>query len=304
MDKTYAETVRLLLTAAPDVFANDIFAMKGGTAINLFVQDMPRLSVDIDVVYTRRDISRDQALQEITTQLGVIADRLSRLGLQTRLVRSRDIGDTKLIVENDRSQVLIEVNAVFRGTLLPVERRRLSARTAEQFSVELELPILAPDELYASKLVAAMDRQHPRDLFDVWQLYQSGGITDAMLECFVTYLAGHNRPTHEVVFGNDRDITTDYHGGFAGMTEIEVSLATLLETRARLRQELPARMTGQQRQFLIGLARARPDWRLLQCKHAAELPALRWKLSNLETFQQRRPTDFERQAQLLEFRLS
>lgn len=50
MDKAYADTVRLLLTAAPDVFANDIFAMKGGTAINLFVQDMLRLSVDIDVV--------------------------------------------------------------------------------------------------------------------------------------------------------------------------------------------------------------------------------------------------------------
>lgn len=51
MDKHYADTVRLLLDIAPAVFANDIFAMKGGTAINLFVQDMPRLSVDIDVVY-------------------------------------------------------------------------------------------------------------------------------------------------------------------------------------------------------------------------------------------------------------
>lgn len=303
MDKTYAETVRLLLTAAPDVFANDIFAMKGGTAINLFVQDMPRLSVDIDVVYIRRDVARDQALQEIAAQLGIIADRLARLGLQTRLVRSKDLGDTKLIVENDTSQVWVEVNAVFRGTLLPVERRRLSARTAERFSVELELPILTPDELYASKLVAAMDRQHPRDLFDVWQLYQSGGITDAMVECFVTYLAGHNRPTHEVVFGNDRDITTDFHGGFVGMTEEEVSLATLLETRERLRQELPARMTRQQRQFLVGLARAQPEWSLLQCKHAVELPALRWKLSNLETFRQHRPADFKRQAQLLESRL-
>ncbi len=303
MDKTYAETVRLLLTAAPDVFANDIFAMKGGTAINLFVQDMPRLSVDIDVVYTRRDAARDQALQEITAQLGIIADRLGHLGLQTRLVGSKDLGDTKLIVENDTSQVWVEVNAVFRGTLLPVERRRLSTRTAERFSVELELPILPPDELYASKLMAAMDRQHPRDLFDVWQLYQSGGITDGMVECFVTYLAGHNRPTHEVVFGNDRDITTDYHGGFVGMTEEEVSLATLLETRERLRQELPARMTRQQRQFLVGLAHAQPDWSLLQCKHAVELPALRWKLSNLETFRQRRPADFERQAQILESRL-
>ncbi|APR03136.1 Nucleotidyl transferase AbiEii toxin, Type IV TA system [Thauera chlorobenzoica] len=51
MDKTCADTVRLLLAVAPGVFANGIFAMKGGTAINLFVRDMPRLPVDIDVVY-------------------------------------------------------------------------------------------------------------------------------------------------------------------------------------------------------------------------------------------------------------
>lgn len=51
MDRAYADTVRLLLTVAPEVCANDLFAMKGGTALNLFLHDMPRLSVDIDVVY-------------------------------------------------------------------------------------------------------------------------------------------------------------------------------------------------------------------------------------------------------------
>lgn len=50
MDNSYADTVRLLLTVTPAVFANDIFAMKGGTAINLFVQDMPRLSRRVPAV--------------------------------------------------------------------------------------------------------------------------------------------------------------------------------------------------------------------------------------------------------------
>lgn len=83
------------------------------------------------------------------------------------MIRSKDLGDTKLIVENEGSQVKVEVNVVFRGTVLPAERRPLSTRTSDLFSVELEVPILAPDELYAGKLVAALDRQHPRDLFDV-----------------------------------------------------------------------------------------------------------------------------------------
>ena len=142
MDKTYADTVRLLLAVAPDVFANDIFAMKGGTAINLFVRDMPRLSVDIDVVYLPWQTPRDEALQAINQELAAIAMRVAPLGVQTRLVRARDLGDTKLIVENDASQVKIEVNVVFRGSVLPVERRPLSAKTSDLFGVEFELPVL------------------------------------------------------------------------------------------------------------------------------------------------------------------
>ena len=167
MDKAYADTVRLLLQVAPDVFANDIFAMKGGTAINLFVRDMPRLSVDIDVVYTPWQTPREQALAGIANELDAVAVRLANLGLSTRKVTTKDLGDTKLLIENAENQVKVEVNVVFRGTVLPTERRTLTSRTAEMFSAEMELPVLAAAELYGGKLVAAMDRQHPRDLFDV-----------------------------------------------------------------------------------------------------------------------------------------
>lgn len=117
MDKHYADTVRLLLNIAPDVFDNNIFAMKGGTAINLFPRDMPRLSVDIDVVYLPWQTPRDEALQTINQELAAIAQRVERLGVQTRLVRSKDLGDTKMIAENEMSQVKVEVNVVFRGTV-------------------------------------------------------------------------------------------------------------------------------------------------------------------------------------------
>ena len=82
-----------------------------------------------------------------------------------------------------------------------------------------------------------------------------------------------------------------------------VGLDTLLRARERLRSELPRRLTDKHRALLNGLARAEPDWTLLQCSHAAELPALRWKLTNLQTFRQRRPADFEKQASILEAQL-
>lgn len=156
------------------------------------------------------------------------------------------------MIENDASQVKIEVNTVFRGTVLPVEHRSLSRKTSDLFGVEFETPILARDELYAGKLVAALDRQHPRDLFDLWQLYESGGLSDGMAECFVIYLAGHNRPPHEVLFGNDKDIVAEYKRAFVGMTEVDCSLDVLHEARARLRQDLPQRLTDRHKQFLAG----------------------------------------------------
>ncbi|MDR3056079.1 MAG: nucleotidyl transferase AbiEii/AbiGii toxin family protein [Zoogloeaceae bacterium] len=304
MDKQYANTVRLLLAVAPEVFANDIFALKGGTAINLFVQEMPRLSVDLDVVYRPWHVPREIALNAINAELDAIARQVAPLGVQTRRVHGKASDDSKLMVENDTSQVKIEVNTVFRGTVLPVERKPLSAKTADLFAVEFALPILAPDELYASKFVAALDRQHPRDLFDVWQLFEAGGITDGMVECFVVYLAGHNRPIREVLFGHDKDITSEYERVFVGMTDVDVPLTTLLEARAQLRHELSTRLTAAHRQFLSGFVRGKPDWSLLQCQHAADLPALRWKLDNLETFRKRRFDDFIEQATALEARLN
>lgn len=264
---------------------------------------MPRLSVDIDVVYRPWQTPREEALADIAGEIEAITRRLAHRGMRTRKVAAKELGDTKLLIEHQGSQVKAEVNVVFRGTVLPVERRTLTAGTAEMFGAELELPLLATAELYGSKLVAAMDRQHPRDLFDVWRMFAAGGLSDDMVECFVTYLAGHNRPIHEVLFGNDKDIVDEYRNTFVGMTTDPVSIDTLLETRARLRAELPQRLTGEQRRFLKGLARAEPDWTLLQCPHAAELPALRWKLVNLETFRKRRPRDFESQAKELDIKL-
>lgn len=304
MDKHYADTVRLLLAITPDVFNNNIFAMKGGTAINLFLQDMPRLSVDIDVVYHPWETARDQALQEINAELAAIAQRVERLGVQARLLPSKDMGETKLIAEDESSQVKVEVNVVFRGTVLPIEHRPLSARTSDLFGVEFTVPTLVPDELYAGKLVAALDRQHPRDLFDVWQLFQSRGLNATMVECFVVYLAGHNRPIHEVLFSNDKSIEAEYEHAFAGMTEEECSLEVLLQTRKKLRQTLPQSLSLAHREFLSGLARAQPDWSLLQCSHAQRLPALRWKLANLEKFQKSRLRDFVAQADELDARMA
>jgi predicted nucleotidyltransferase component of viral defense system len=229
MEKFYEDTVRLLLMIAPKVFENTIFAMKGGTAINLFVMDMPRLSVDIDVVYLPWQVPRDNALKDINTELANIQNRISAIGLNTRLISATGLGDVKLIVLGNNSQVKVEVNVVFRGTVLPAVNQPLNQVTQNTFATEFEVPILAVDELYGSKIVAALDRQHPRDLFDIWRMYETMGLSDGMIECFVMYLAGHNRPMHEVLFSPDKNMQSEYETAFFGMTRTNCDLDTLIK---------------------------------------------------------------------------
>jgi len=69
MNDQYLNTVRLMLAITPDVFDTPHFAMKGGAAINMFVQDLPRLSVDIDVVMREHGPDRREALAIIHDEL-------------------------------------------------------------------------------------------------------------------------------------------------------------------------------------------------------------------------------------------
>ena len=303
MDKAYVETVRLLLDATPVVFEIPHFAMKGGTAINLFVEDMPRLSVDIDVVYTDYQASRDAALGSIARGLDTACGRLIRMGIGAELSTTKIGDEIKLFVRRGRHQVKIEVNHVFRGTVLPVTPQRLTAAARMQFTTELSAPVLATSELYGSKLVAAMDRQHPRDLFDVRNLLDPGGLTAEVVECFVCYLAGHNRPVHEVLFSSDREIESAFNNEFMGMTRSPVTLAELQDVRQELRRALPAMLTPNQRQFLLDLVAGEPDWKLMQCPHLSQLPAIRWKLQNLLGLKKSNPHKFGRQLGELENRL-
>ena len=146
MNAAYVRTVQLMLEIAPVVFATPAFAMKGGTALNLFLQDMPRLSVDIDVVFVPYGLPREQALQHIEQELSGVRSRVEELGYAARLSKSAEGNEAKLFVRADDAEVKIEVNFVFRGTVLPPERRSLVLAAQQMFSMELEVPMLAPPE--------------------------------------------------------------------------------------------------------------------------------------------------------------
>jgi predicted nucleotidyltransferase component of viral defense system len=303
MNAIYLATARLLTEIAPVVFESGIFALKGGTAINLFLREMPRLSVDLDLVFTDHRLPRAEALGAINEALRVARDQLAKRRLKVQAVSAADMGETKLLVQRDDISVKIEVNTVIRGTVHPTKTMALTAAASDALMADIELPLLSPEDIYGGKLVAAMDRQHPRDLFDVMELFAHGGITPEIRRAFVVYLASHNRTLHEVLFPTPKDIRLAYEGSFAGMTAEPVTMEALLETRDRLFQELPAALDANEREFLRTLVHVEPDWALLGIAHLKELPAIRWRLQNLEKLARTNPDRLRALADYLAQRL-
>lgn len=300
MNQVYLDTARLMIQIAPLVFADNVFALKGGTAINLFVRNMPRLSVDLDLVFVDHRPGRDEALARINEAIRNSVDRLKKRGFQTHAATAADAGETKLFVRRDKLEVKVEVNFVLRGTVHPIRSKSLTPKAKETLLADLELPVVSLEDLYGGKLVAALDRQHPRDLFDVMELFLHGGITPEIRRSFVVYLASHNRPIHEVLFPNLRDISGEYENTFKGMTTEPVALKALVSARERMIAELKAGLDAAEREFLLSLARNEPNWDLLGIEHLEQLPGIRWKLENLGRLAKANPKKLKEQAQELE----
>ena len=299
MNQAYLDTARLLTQVAPLVLNTDVFALKGGTAINLFLRDMPRLSVDLDLAFIDHTLSREDALKRISDTLRGSAKQLQRLGFNVRTVAVASAPDTKLFVRRQHIEIKVEVNFVTRGLVGRVASRSLTQRAQDALQAEIEIPIASSEDVYAGKLVAALDRQHPRDLFDVMQLFEHEGITPAIRRAFILYLASHDRPLHEVLAPKRRDLTLDYEGAFKGMTAEVVPLDQLEAARERLVADLQQDLDATERQFLLSFVSLTPAWALLDIPHAAALPALRWKISNLERLREKNPAKFAKQAESL-----
>ena len=282
LSERYRRQVELLIETLPFVAAEKDFALKGGTAINLFVRDMPRLSVDIDLTYL--------PVAPRPASLAAINAAMKRLGAAVRaglpatrvsdvVNRAEDI-ITKLTVQRGDAQIKIEVTPVLRGCVFAPERRPVRPRVEDVFGFA-ETQVVSFSDLYAGKIVAALDRQHPRDLFDVRDLLANEGISDDLRRAFIVYLISHDRPIAEVAVPRRKDIRNEFQKGFEGMTEEAVSIDELINAREELIAQVAGAMPREHRDFLIGFKRGEPQWELLGVPGAADLPAVRWKQINL-----------------------
>ena len=282
-DTIFFKQAELLLRILPLIYKEDVFALKGGTAINFFVRELPRLSVDIDLTYLPVN-DRDFALNEIRRILLLISEGIKRRISGTEVITKRIHGTEVvrgLIVDHAGVTVKIEPNLVLRGSVYPPEIKMLSKKAQDLFELSLQSRTLSTYDLYAGKICAALDRQHPRDLFDVHLLLKSEGLTSEIRKAFVVYLVSHPRPMVEILSPQQKDISDIFEKEFKDMIAEDIASELLETTRDELVAILQEELTSDERRFIVSIKQGQPLWDLLELEGIQDLPAVKWKLLNI-----------------------
>jgi len=289
IDPKYRAQVELLLQTIPYVAKEKIFALKGGTAINMFIRGLPRLSVDIDLTYIPIN-DRETALSDISEGLGRIKADLEKSipGISVTAV-SREGEDAKINCQLQKAQIKIEVNTTTRGTINDPELLKVNKKVQESFGRFAAINVVSMAELYGGKICAALDRQHPRDLFDVKLLLENEGLTEEIKTGFLVALISHMRPINELLNPKFIDQRNAFETQFSGMSDVLFSYEEFEKTREELVSDIKAKLTIEDRVFLVSFKEADPIWEYFNVKNASELPAVRWKFQNIERLKRENP---------------
>ncbi len=275
----YYRQVELLLKILPLVAQEECFALKGGTAINLFIRDLPRLSVDIDLVYLPLE-SRGDALVNANEALNRIIERVEKINAKAFHTKLEDSSLRIIIQQNDVS-IKLELSPVMRGVVFPPENREVRESVEDEFGY-VEMLVTSFEDLYAGKMCAALDRQHPRDLYDIKTLLENEGLSDRLRKTFLVYLISHHRPISEVLFPKLKtNIRDKYNAEFENMSKDEVSIEELEATFYGLVHQIHDGLSDDEKAFLLSFKGRNPDWSLLGLNGVQDLPAVKWKLINL-----------------------
>lgn len=290
----YAQKVELLLRLIPIVMEEEVFAIHGGTAINLFLKDLPRYSVDIDLTYIPL-ADRQTSLDDINLHLKSIADKAKKAFKGMHIVPN--FNTCKLLCEYLGKQVKIEVNQTKRGIVggecLSI---LLSEKAQNEFSLFCEAKIVPLTQLYGGKIAAALSRQHPRDLFDV--KYMDIPL-DECREGLIFCLLGSDRPMHESFAPSLIDQREAMENQFAGMTDIPFTYEDFEETRAKLINDLRSLLTEEDKRFLVSFESGQPEWNGYEFEYFKDYPSVQWKLLNLKKLAKQNPQKLRLEAEKL-----
>lgn len=289
------EKVLRLIDLLSEMYAHPFlkrrFILKGGTAINVFIFDMPRLSVDIDLNYIGSP-EKKIMLNERT----IIREHLRRIFQLQRYESdfSENYGSDRfdLWYQNmggNRDRVKVEINYLLRIPLLKpiVSKKRIL------FS-SLPLPkvlILAPEELFASKLIALLARHAARDLYDILNLSVKKDfmLKKPLLKTCTIFYGIINREDFRKMSSEtvDKVTQTDIKRTLYPLLQRELKF-DLAKTQKQVKQFLKPlfRFTKKETQFVNSFFQGKYEPDLLFgsksfSKAVDQYPMIEWKLSHI-----------------------
>jgi hypothetical protein len=254
---------------------------------------MPRLSVDIDITYIPIE-DRSSSLTNISEALQRIQWNIEKAIPKVHVIHRKEIG--KLQISLAGADIKLEVNLVGRGLLGDVQLLPLSVQAQEEFNAFCEIPIVPTNQLYGGKICAALDRQHPRDLFDVKYLMANEGFSDSIKTGFIYCLICSDRPTHELLQPNLLDQRSAMLHQFAGMTDEAFTYVDYESMRIKIITTIQKSLTELDKAFLLSVADATPDWTIYNFE---AYPAIAWKLQNLIKLKSNNPEKHQEQFKIL-----
>ena len=290
----YAQKVDLLLRLLPLIMEEKVFAVHGGTAINLFLRNLPRYSVDIDLTYIPL-ADRKKSIDDINFHLKSISEKARKAFPGMHIIPN--YANCKLLCEYRGKQVKVEVNQTKRGIVggelmhLP-----LCEKAQDEFQVYCIADIVPISLLYGGKVAAALSRQHPRDLFDV--KYMTIPLKDCR-EGLIFCLLGSDRPIHESFAPTLIDQHEALANQFVGMTDTPFSYEEFEETRTKLISDVKNIITDADRHFLVSFEYGAPEWDNYEFAHFKDYPSVKWKLLNLQRLADQNPEKLRAEAEKL-----
>ena len=293
----YKKQVELLLLILPYIFKEKCFALHGGTAINLIQYNLHRLSIDIDLTYLLIN-DRETALKSINEALFSIKINITK-ALRGIIVQHND-KELKLNISTKQANVKVEVNPIKRGCFLNPVSKILCVKAQEEFDSFFDVQMVEIGHLFGGKICAALDRQHPRDLFDIHNMLKTENFSEVIKTGFLFYLVSSNRPIVEMLFPHLKDQHNAFENQFIGMTEELFTYNDFESTRSSLIKIIHNSLNEKDKDFLMQLESGEPNWDIYNFQN---FPAIKWKLQNIEVLRDKNPSKHRKLIDKLKLQL-
>lgn len=287
MNEGYKNQVALLIRILPLIHQIKDVAVHGGTAINLFVKDMPRYSVDVDLTYLPLK-NREESMLDINHHLSVAKEQIERSIPGIRVLHKP--ATLKLLCSKENAQVKIEVNAIKRGIIGDVQEIELCEKAQKEFNMSCRARIVPYSLLYGGKIAAALGRQHPRDIFDY--KYMEVRSFQEIKDGVIFYLLGSDKPLIESLQPNPIDQQEALMNQFKGMTDLPFDYKTYESARDELKEMVLSNLNTIDRAFLLSFENGTPEWGTCCAGDLSVFPAIQWKLQNIRSLKTSNPEKF------------